>query len=49
MAATSLKNKTKSGSLLVGNSAYIPPLSSVEVLVVAGGGSGATEIGRAHV
>ena len=36
MAIVSIKNKTKSGSLLVGNTAYLP----IEYLVIAGGGGG---------
>ena len=40
MAVFSVKNKTYSRSLLVGNAAYIPQVTSVEYLVVAGGAGG---------
>ena len=40
MACISIKNKLISRSMLVGNSAYVPAPSSVEYLVVAGGGGG---------
>jgi hypothetical protein len=40
MAIISIKNKTKSGSLLVGNAFYNPPTPTVEYLVIAGGGAG---------
>jgi hypothetical protein len=40
MAVISIKNKTKSGSLLVGNSAYTPPsFESIETVTVGSGGA----------
>ena len=41
MAVFSVKNKTYSRSLLVGNAYYVPPIP-VEYLVIAGGGAGGT-------
>ena len=41
MAVISIKNKTKSGSLLVGNTAYNPPMyDSIATVTVGSGGSG---------
>lgn len=41
MAVISIKNKTKSGSLLVGNTGYVPPsFDSIATVTVGSGGSG---------
>jgi hypothetical protein len=39
LAVSSLKTGVLSRSMLVGNTAYIPPIT-IEYLVIAGGGSG---------
>jgi hypothetical protein len=44
MAVISIKNKTKSGSLLVGNAFYVPPsFESIETVTVGSGGSSTVE------
>jgi hypothetical protein len=44
MAIKSVKNGTRSTSMLVGNAAYIPPIP-VDYLVVSGGGGGGYDLG----
>ena len=44
MAVISIKNKTKSGSLLVGNAFYSPPIfESIATVTVGGGGAASAE------
>lgn len=44
MAVISIKNKIKSGSLLVGNNAYLPPVfESIATVTVGGGGTPTVE------